>query len=471
MLRDYSYYKMTRGMCKHCRQIVNARIFEKDGSVFQENLCHTCGPTMTLVAEDRDWYFQYVNFPIQSPPKTSVHTAGRNGCPFDCGICEWHESGPNLPVFSITNDCNLRCPICFTYNRTDRKYYMSVEEMRKTVNFLLANKDAYDLINITGGEPTLHPQLLELLKVARHERIGRITLNSNGIRLAQDEDLVRALKDLGVYVILSLDTLDAHRSLQIHGRDIVSLKHKALENLARHEVGVTLLNVMIKGVNDTEIHDIIRLAHTYANIRSITVQTMTFTGQGGATFAPRERMTLDGAAAIIAERSGRDIRKDHFFPLPSNHPLCYSIGYFFKHRDRLTSFTELLPVPRLLELIGPNYLIRPDEKLQDALQEAIALNWAEGRHPELLSMIKGMLKTMYPKDRQLTLFQRQRIAEESILTIYIHAHMDEENFDLSRIVCCTDLVPVEGERLIPACAYNLFYRMKDERFWKESSDE
>ena len=74
---------------------------------------------------------------------------------------------------------------------------------------------------------------------------------------------------------------------------------------------------------------------------------------------------------------------------------------------------------------------------------------------------------MYPQRRKISPFERQRVAEKSILTIYVHAHMDEENLDLSRLACCTDLVPVDGERLIPACAYNLFYRMHDRRFWRQ----
>ena len=471
MLKEYSYYKMTRGMCSSCRDIVDARIFEKEGKIFQENICTACGNTATLVADDSRWYFDHVNFPIKLQPPRGPQTKPARGCPYDCGLCTWHENGPNLPVFSITNACNLRCPICFTYNRQDRQYFMSREEMRKTLDFLLANKPQYDLINITGGEPTLHPDLISLLRMAKNERIGRITLNSNGIRLAWDEDLVRQLSELGVYVILSFDTLDPEISMKIHGMDLVDLKLKALEVLTRHNIGVTLLNVMIKGVNDHEIFDIISLSSRYASIRSITVQTMTFTGQGGTTFSPHDRLTLDMAAKIIQDRSDGMIDTSNFFPLPSNHPLCYSIAYFFKRPHRLQSFTDILPKEELISLIGNNYIMHPDDRFHDAFKEAVTRKWVDDTNHDLLQFLKHLLKRMYPAGHDIQPFERQKIAEESILTIYIHAHMDEENFDLSRIVCCTDLVPVDGERFIPACAYNLFYRMNDERFWKDKGDE
>lgn len=464
-LRDYSYYKMTQGMCGTCRDIVNARIFERDGKIFQENICISCGNSETMIAEDSTWFFDNINAPVKTVKPSRVNTAVKKGCPFDCGICSWHENRVNLPVFSITNACNMNCPICFTYNRTDKHYFMSLEEMKKTVDFLLENNESYDLVNITGGEPTLHPDLVSLIKIAKHEKIGRITINSNGIRLAEDEDLLRELAELGVYIILSFDTLDPATSRKIHGRDVVEVKLKALDNLARYGIGVTLLNVMIKGVNDHEINDIIGLSERFPNIRSITVQTMTFTGQGGSVFVPHERLTLDSAARRIDETSDGLLSRNHFFPLPSNHPLCYNIAYYFKTEYGLKSFTDILSKEKLVELMGSSYIMHPGDAFHDIFSQAITSSWIDDKNTELLSFIKTLLKKIYPRDRHLTPFERQQIAETSILTVYIHAHMDEENFDISRIVCCTDLVPVDGNKLIPACAYNLFYRMNDNRFW------
>jgi hypothetical protein len=72
---------------------------------------------------------------------------------------------------------------------------------------------------------------------------------------------------------------------------------------------------------------------------------------------------------------------------------------------------------------------------------------------------------LYPPEKSLTRFERQRIAEGSVFAVYLHVPVDEDTLDLARLVACPDMVPDSTGRMIPACAYNLFYRQKDPRFW------
>ena len=282
--RDYTYFTTVRGMCRRCRSVGPSRVFFRDGKVWQESLC-PCGPQEpALIASDSRWYLSEV---VRAMPDRSPLVGAqppRLGCPHDCGPCTWHASPCQLPVLSITNACNLRCPICFTYNRDDRVWNMPVEEMRRTVDWIVAASGRVDLINITGGEPTLHPELEAILQTCQRPEIGRITMNSNGIRLAEDFDLCRRLADLGVYVIFSLNTLDAEISRRLHGRDLVGVKRRAIENLARAGVRMTLLNVLIRDVNEYTLADLLELMREHDHILSLTVQTMTYTGQGGGTF-------------------------------------------------------------------------------------------------------------------------------------------------------------------------------------------
>ena len=204
-------------MCRQCRSIAPARVFFRDGKVWQQSLC-TCSPQEpVLIAADSRWYLAEV---VRAMPDHSPLFGAkppRQGCPHDCGPCTWHASPCQLPVISITNACNLRCPICFTYNRNDQIYHMPVEEMRRTVDWIVESSGQVDLINITGGEPTLHPDLFDILQVCRRKEIGRITMNSNGIRLAEDYDLCRRLADMEICVILSLNTFDPAVSKLLHG--------------------------------------------------------------------------------------------------------------------------------------------------------------------------------------------------------------------------------------------------------------
>ena len=118
-------------------------------------------------------------------------------------------------------------------------------------------------------------------------------------------------------------------------------------------------------------------------------------------------------------------------------------------------------------MLGHGYLLQPDEHSQTLFQHAIDRLWADGDARGLLPVVRRLLDKMYPPGPALTQAQRQMLAEESLLTVYLHSHMDEDTLDLARLVACPDQVPDPDGRLIPACAYNLFYRQKDPRFWVE----
>ena len=319
--REYAYFSTVRGMCRFCRRIVPARVFFKDGKVWQQSLCPTCENRPALIADDKDWYLETILQPHSdhSPIKRSY--PGRNGCPFDCGPCAWHGTSCQLPVISVTNACNLKCPICFTYNRPDRIYHMSVEEMERTVDWIIESSDRVDLINITGGEPTLHPRILDLLRSCRRTEIGRITMNSNGLRLAEDRELCEQIAELGVYVVLSFNTFDHKTALTLHGKDVVEAKLRAIDNLTRAGVKMTLLHVLMRNTNENAIAGILDLMRTNDQILSLTVQTMTYTGQGGSHWPLRQHIPVDEAARIICLQSAGAFVFSDFLPRPSSHPL------------------------------------------------------------------------------------------------------------------------------------------------------
>lgn len=474
--KDYIYFTTTTGMCRECKKTVRSQIIFQNNKVYQERICPDHGSSRALIAANKDWYLDVLRQPMVTQKPKITSTPIKDGCPYDCGLCSWHEQRCNLPVFSITNACNLACPICFTYNRKDKIYFKSTEEMTKLVDWIIEATGGVDLINITGGEPTLHPQLLDLIKIAKRKEIGRITLNSNGMVLAKNEDLVKKLKELDVYIILSFDTFLSDRSKAIHGHDIVEAKFKALENLEKHDVQTTLLHVLIKGVNDDELPKILKLALGEDFIRSLTIQTMTFTGLGGKNFSPREHMPVDEVEALIETATSGKIRVSDFMPLPTAHPLCYGISYLLgRSYEELVPFLRILKREDMREFLKDGYLLHPDENFERALKEGMDLLWANSGHEKEtsanLKTIKNILKVLYPPDKTYTVFERQKLGERHSKTIYVHAHMDEDTFDTARVIKCPDMVPDETKKLTSACTYNLFYRQKDERFWREQEKE
>lgn len=467
--RDYTYFSTVQGMCRTCREIAPARVYFKDNQVWQQSLCPNCENTPALIAGDQKWYLEKVSQPQSDCSPIKGAKPSKNGCPHDCGPCNWHASPCQLPVISVTNACNLDCPICFTYNRKDKIYYKSPEEMKELVDWIVESSGIVDLINITGGEPTLHPQIFELIELCRRPEIGRVTLNSNGIKLAEDQDFCNKLGELGVYVILSFNTFDSDVSKKLHGRDLVGIKLKAIENLTKAGVRMTLLNVMIRNTNENAISGIFDLMRKNDNILSLTVQTMTYTGQGGGEFGDRHHLPVDEAARIVCEQSNGELCFEDFVTPPSAHPLCYLTSYMMKSKDKFLPFRRFAGEDDISKMQADSYLLKIENERR-FFSEAINKLYAEG-DTDSLKVFKELIKDLHPQGEELSTFERQKRAESSIRTVYIHSHMDENNFDSSRAMCCPDLVPDAPGCFIPACTYNLFYRMKDERFYVDIKPE
>ncbi len=458
----------SRGLCRACGNgsLLEVRYVAEDGRVYLERCCPVHGRSRALVAERLAWYLEALRQPPAARPPTACLTPREAECPRSCGPCGFHAQRCHLPVFSITNACDLRCPICFTYNRADRTWFLSPEELERQLDYVVQATGGVDLVDLTGGEPTLHPQLLELLARARRPGVGRVALNTNGLRLAREPELARRLAELGVYVVLSLDTLDPARSVQIHGRDLCDEKRRALDALEAAGVQTTVLMVLIGGVNEPELAAQVELLLGRDFVRSLCIQTMTYTGQGGGSFAPRQHLPVDRVERLLEEASGGRVRQASFLPLPTAHPLCYGVSYLLQGgKGGVHALADLLGREAMTRLLADGYLLHPGPELDAELRAAVDRLWSEGQSPALLRAVRDLLGELYPAGQSLSTAERQRIAERRVKTIYVHAHMDEDTYEVGRAMRCPDQVPVDASRLIGACNYNLFYRMTDERFW------
>jgi uncharacterized radical SAM superfamily Fe-S cluster-containing enzyme len=307
-----------------------------------------------------------------------------------------------------------------------------------------------------------------MLKVCKRPEIGRITLNTNGITLAQDPELCERLSEMGVYIVLSYNSTDPETTITLHGQDITEQKRQALDTMTRAGLKITLLHVMVQGVNQAALAPILDLMKNNDNILSLTIQTMTYTGQGGGHFQRTGHIPVDLAARLLCEQSQGTLGFDDFVTRPSAHPQCYLICYLLKNGTQMIPFTRMATKETIQQLFQDSYLIRPEHG-QDFFTDIINQLYADADNStECLPVLRQLIEQMYPSgSTRLSEFDRQKIAESAVRTIYVHAHMDEDTFDCSRAMQCPDLVPAEPGRLIPACTYNLFYRMKDENFYVE----
>ena len=151
--------------------------------------------------------------PVDARPAHVKHDI-EHGCPFDCGPCESHTQKVRLPVVTITSACDLDCPICYVHNKNDDAYHMSREEFSQILDHLVNDHGGdLDIVNLTGGKPLMHPHLFDLIEMARSRGIHRVSVCSNGVRLARDEKFGKTfVRAWGAYCAFFRYLRQTHRS-------------------------------------------------------------------------------------------------------------------------------------------------------------------------------------------------------------------------------------------------------------------
>jgi uncharacterized radical SAM superfamily Fe-S cluster-containing enzyme len=460
---------MTKSLCGVCKRSVDAKVLFRDGIVWFDKFCPEHGHQECAVASSVEWYLDALSFVAPNkPPKRISTKVSDQGCPHDCGACPSHQQKVYLPVVPITSACNLDCPICYTINKNDHAHVMTTDEMQTIIRHLAEDHDELDIINFTGGEPTLHPQLIDFLQMCRDAGIRRLTISTNGLKL-KDEAYVRKLAALDARIVLSLDTFRPETDKILLGANTVKHKLAALDLLEKYDVATTLLPAVAAGVNDDEVGRLLELVLAKPHIRSLELHTLTFTGQGGVGFQRTARITIPDLHRRIEEATDRRITWKDFVPSPLAHPHCYSICYVLcLDGGGYVPFAQLLSRATLFELLEDSLYIEPREKLETVFRDLIDRLWSDpdtiADSAAVLQTLKRLLNEMFPPGRALTILERQRIAERTVKAIYIHSHMDEENFDVARVMKCPVGVPQQDGGNIPTCSYNVLYRERDQRF-------
>ncbi|MDV6028944.1 MAG: radical SAM protein [Phycisphaera sp. RhM] len=465
------FHSFSKAMCPICRNTVDAARIIRDGKVFLRKQCPSHGMSEALISGDADWFLKSLTYIRPGFKPRAYSMPVDEGCPKDCGLCADHEQHTCLPIIEITNHCDLECPVCIVQNR--HNYHMTRQEFVAILDGLVQKEELIDTVNLSGGEPTLHPEFIEFLDITRrYGRFTRVSVSTNGLRIAKDLDFCKQLAERGTYVNLQLDALSnqALRTLRGSGRhDAVKLR--ALDHLERAGVRTTIVSTVAKGVNDSDIGDCVRLLMDNDFILSLMFQPAAYTGYGGGTFGPHDPCDIltipDIVNQISAQTDGALARSD-FLPLPCSHPGCFALTYMLNTDEGYLPFPRFIELESYLAAIANRGTIRPDDRFDRMLRDTIDRLWsAAGQIPDaprVLKSLKRALRLLYPEDRRIELENRLRIGEGLVKTIFIHAFMDEHTFEVDRIKkCCTHYALPDG-RLMPGCAYNMLYRHRDHRY-------
>jgi len=470
----------TSSLCSVCKNGIEAEVVATMlDEVWMLKQCPTHGAQDVRISTDADWYTETRAIgAIDHRPSGAAPV--HHGCPFDCGPCESHTQKVRLPVVTITSACNLDCPICYVHNKNDGAYHMSTAEFEQILDHLLeTSKGDLDLINFTGGEPTMHPDFESFLEICARRGVHRVAICTNGIKLARDEALVQRLAGLNARIALSYDSFEEEADVLLQGARLLGVKARCLDLLEQYDLDTTLIPVMTKGVNDHEIGRMIELLIERPMIRHLEVHTMTYTGQGGVNFPRTGRISMAEVLDRIEETTDGFLRRADFVPSPCAHPLCYQIAYLLVDPDggRPVPFTRFMPRETLYACLSDHLYLEPGPKLEAALLEAIDRLWADGSEEaeRTLAILKRLLRLMFPAEGPLPHEEALRVGERACKAIYLHAHMDEETFDTERVAQCCDSSCTADGRTVPVCAYNVLYRDKEDKFmstplqWNERS--
>lgn len=449
-VRPYLFYDVAVSICSTCYQKVEGKIVFQDGGVYMLKRCPVHGHERVLMADDVDYYRRCREIFIKPPEMPlAFNTAVRWGCPYDCGLCADHQQHSCLSLIEITDHCNLQCPICYAESGPSRQQYRTLDRIQRMIDAVVANEGEPDVVQISGGEPTIHPDFFAILDRARAAPIRHLMVNTNGIRIAEDETFAKRLAgympDFEVY--LQFDSFERHALMTLRGADLRDIRKRALERLNRLGVSTTLVVTLKKGLNDQEIGRIIDFALEQPAVRGVTFQPIQAAGRLKQFNAATDRLTLTEVRRKILEQT-RVFRSEDLLPVPC-HPDSLAMGYALKLGGTVVPLTGLID-PNVLIEGGRNTIVYEQD---EAVRQGVFKLFATNHSPE--SGVKSLRELLCCLPR---LNAPAQLGYENIFRVLIMQFIDAHSFDVRSVKkTCVHIVHPDG-RLIPFDTYNLFYR-------------
>jgi len=446
--RPYVFWGQTTSLCETCLALVPTKIEIKDNEVWYEKRCNAHGVQSTLISTDAAYWRLCKDYIKPGDRPLNLQSRTEYGCPYDCGLCPDHEQHSCLALIEINEHCNLTCPVCFADSSPARSKHLSLSTIERMVDALVASEGEPDIVQLSGGEPTLHPQFFEVLDLVRSRPVRHVMINTNGLRLAREPDFAARLAEQkrGLEIYLQFDSLSRDALMALRGADLRRVRQEALENLERHGLSTSLVVTVKCGVNDDEIGAIVRHALEWRCVRGITFQPVQDAGRNEG-FAKSQRITLSDIRRRIVEDSGVFGPRD-MVPLPCN-PESISIGYGLRNGRNVLPVTSLVPREEFVAITPNTISFEKQPVLKEKFIELFSLSSGANNAPARLAEFLCCLpKAEVPAG----------LTYENVFRVTIVQFMDRFNFCLGGVKrSCIHFVTPNGQ-IIPFDTYNLFYR-------------
>ena len=449
--RPYLFYDVALSICSTCYRKIEGKIVFQDDKVFLLKHCPAHGHERVLVADDVEYYRKGREVFIK-PPEMPLHynTPVKWGCPYDCGLCTDHEQHSCLSLIEICDYCNLRCPICYAGSGPERQEFRSLSQIEMMLDAVVRNEGHPDVVQISGGEPTLHPEFFTILELAKARPIKHLMVNTNGVKIAESDAFTKRLaeykEDLELY--LQFDSFEREPLMALRGVDLRAVRTKALERLNQYDISTTLVVTLQKGLNDGEVGRIIDFALEQPCVRGVTLQPIQHAGRTDGFDPAKDRLTLTEVRRRILEQT-RVFRPEDVIPVPC-HPDSLAMAYALKMDGKVVPLTGLID-PEVLINGGRNTIVfEQDHAVRDGVFKLFATNHSPASGAttlrDLLCCLPGVLAP-------------EGLGYRNIFRVLIMQFIDQHAFDVRSVKkSCVHIVHPDDGRLIPFDTYNLFYR-------------
>ena len=469
-LAAHRFLGVTKSLDPATLAVVDAKIIERGGRVYFRKLLPDGSTREDFVCSDVNWYDRAG---FNTPGKTP-HVRGadpKHGCPLDCGLCTEHEQHTCVGLVEITAGCNLTCPMCYAHSAPGGKH-LSFGDCVRAIDRLVEVEGRPEVLQLSGGEPTVHPRFTDVFDYAVSRPIDYVMINTNGLRFAKDDKLLAhvAERRKRCEIYFQFDSLKSGPTELLRGEDLVDVKLKALDRLGEAGLNCILVCCLQPGVNDGEIGDLVKFGLERPHVTGISFQPATYSGRNVEPADLEKRVTFPDVIRGVCEQTGGLFAETDFLPLPCAHPNCHQLTYAY--RGPGTDGTPV-PLPRFLDVADHVDLLangitftRPRaRKLIERFLNA-GCGPGCGCGPEVVeldspSQSRGVATPRLGNDAAQQFFARG-LAEElnprDVFRITITNFLDPYNFDVRRLMrCCTHHVLPSGH-VIPFCAYNTLYR-------------
>jgi 7,8-dihydro-6-hydroxymethylpterin dimethyltransferase len=443
---DYVFHELTRSICPTCRRVIDAQILLRDNKVYMRKRCPDCGPFEALVYADAQAYTTFSRYNKPGTIPLAYGTEIHDGCPHDCGLCPDHQQHACLGIIEVNSVCNMDCPLCFADARPG--FNLSLPEVEQLLDDFVRTEGNPEVVQFSGGEPTLHPQIIEFVQAAKDRGIRLVMINTNGKRIARDDRFLEQLAAVKPALYFQFDGFDSETYRILRGEpDILEEKLLALDRLAAVGIDVTLVPAIERGVNEHEVGRIIGFAIKHPAVRGINFQPAFHAGRHG-THDPLNRMTIPDVLRLIEEQTAGQFKTSDFVPVPCCFPTCNSVTYAFIDGESVTPLPRIVNVHEYLDYITNRVLPDFSQEIRGALEGLWSSSSVAGSQKSAADLALACESCGLPAS--LTIGD---VASHMIM-IMLQDFMDPWTFNQKNLMKCCKEFLVPGGKQIPFCAYN-----------------